>query len=88
MKEEQDPYINGWPKIKEPTGGLAEVSAERSGVGRRTIRLGEDRLLDVVSSGKQKLLEFKGRRKHPVRVDAQDLIKVLDKLVTESEATE
>ncbi len=88
MKEEQDPYINDWPKIKEPTGGLAEVSAERSGVGRRTIRLGEDRLLDVVSSGKQKLLEFKGRRKHPVRVDAQDLIKVLDKLVTESEATE
>ena len=85
MKEEQDPYYDGLTRIKEPTGGLAEVSAERSGTGRRTIRLGEDRLLDVVISGKQKLLEFKGRRKHPVRVDAQDLIKVLDKLVTEPE---
>ena len=85
MKEEQDPYSIGLAKIKEPTGGLAEVSAVRSGTGRRTIRLGEDRLLDVVSSGKQKLLEFKGKRKHPVRVDAQELIKVLDELVTEPE---
>lgn len=85
MKEEQDPYSIGRTKIKEPTGGLAEVSAVRSGTGRRTIRLGEDRLLDVVSSGKQKLLEFKGRKKHPVRVDAQELIKVLDELVTEPE---
>lgn len=88
MKEDQDPYNNGQTKIKEPTGGLAEVSAERSGTGRRTIRLGEDRLLDVVTSGKQKLLEFKGRRKHPVRVDVQELITVLDKLVTEPDATE
>ena len=85
MKEEQDNADYGWPKIKEPTGGLAEVSAVRNGTGRRTIRLGEDRLLDVVTSGKRKLLEFKGRKKHPVRVDAQELIKVLDELITEPE---
>ncbi len=74
-----------WPKIKEPTGGLAEISAVRNGRGRRTIRLGDDRLGDVVTSGRKKLLEFKGRGKRPVCVDAQELIKVLDKLVTEPE---
>ena len=74
-----------WPRMKEPTGGLAEVSAVRIGTGRRTIRLGNARLGDIVTSGKRKLLEFKGSKRDPVRVDAQELIKVLDELVTEPE---
>ena len=82
MEQEQDNTGTAWPKIKEPTGGLAEISAVRSGDGRRTIRLGDDRLLDVVFDGKKKLLEFKGRKKRPVRADAQELIRVLGKLVS------
>ena len=75
-----------WPGMKEPTGGLVEVSAVRTGKGRRTIRLGNARLGDVVTSGKKKLLEFKGSRRDPVRVDAQELLKVLDKLVAEEQS--
>ena len=73
----------GWPAIREPAGGLAEISAVQSGRGRRTIRLGDDRLADIVTSGRKKLLEFKGRGKHPVCVDARELIRILDRLVKE-----
>ena len=72
-----------WPKVKEPTGGLAEVSAVRSGNGRRTIRLGNARLADIVTNGKQKILEFKGSKRDPVRADVQELLEVLDRLVSE-----
>ena len=72
-----------WPKVKEPTGGLAEVSAVRSGNGRRTIRLGNARLADIVTSGKRKILEFKGSKRDPVRADVQELMEVLDRLVSE-----
>jgi len=74
-----------WPRIKEPTGGLAEISAVRSGKGRLTIRLGEERLGDVVTSGKKKLLEFKGRSRRPVLVPLQALREVLSRLETERE---
>ena len=80
-----DCYTDEWPRMKEPTGGLAEVSAIRNGTGRRTIRLGNARLGDIVTSGKRRLLEFKGSKRDPVRVDAQELIKVLDELVAEPE---
>ena len=76
---------DGWPAIREPGGGLAEVSAVRSGKGRQTIRLGNVRLGDVVTSGRRKLLEFKGSKRDPVRVELKDLIEVLDHLGTESE---
>ncbi len=72
-----------WPKIKETTGGLAEVSAVQNGDGRRTIRLGNARLLDVVSVGKRKILEFKGSKRDPVRADVEDLMNVLNRLVLE-----
>lgn len=72
-----------WPKINEPMGGLAEVSAVLNGDGRRTIRLGNARLLDIVSVGKKKILEFKGSKRDPVRADVEDLMDVLKRLVLE-----
>ena len=71
------------PKIKEPMGGLAEVTAVMNGDGRRTVRLGNARLLDIVSVGKKTILEFKGSKRDPVRADAEDLMEILRRLVAE-----
>ena len=76
---------DGWPAIREPAGGLAEISAVRSGRGRRTIRLGDDRLADIITSGRKKILEFKVRGRPPVCVDAQALAKILKRLLKEPE---
>ena len=70
----------------EPAGGLAEVSAVSSGSGRRTVRLGNARLLDVVSVGRRKVLEFKGSKRDPVRADVQDLMEVLERLMSDTGA--
>lgn len=80
MEKGQTEYVT---KTKEPTGGLAEVTAVPSGDGRRTVRLGNARLLDIVSSGKKKILVFKGSKRDPVRADAEDLMEILKELVSE-----
>lgn len=61
------------------------MSAVSSGSGRRTVRLGNARLLDVVSVGRRKVLEFKGSKRDPVRADVQDLMEVLERLMSEPE---
>ncbi len=76
---------DGWPAFREPAGGLAEVSAVLNGDGRRTIRLGNARLLDIVSVGKKKILEFKGSKRDPVRADVEDLMEVLNRLIGEQD---
>lgn len=83
MKEENVNSNYGQPRIKEPTGGLAEVSAVRCSDGRRTVRLGNARLLDIVSTGGKKILVYKGSKRDPVRADVQDLMALLDRLVSE-----
>ena len=74
-----------WPGIREPAGGLVEVSAIMNGDGRKTIRLGNARLLDIVSVGKKKILEFKGSKRDPVRADVEDLMEVLNRMVLETD---
>ncbi len=68
-----------------PVGGLAEVTAENSGEGRRTVRLGDTRLLDIVGSGANKILIYKGRKRDPVRADPNDVLRVLKRLISEPE---
>ena len=70
-------------RVREPVGGLAEVTAVRSGDGRRTVRIGDIRLLDIASSGAKKILIYKGRKRDPVRADLDEVLAVLNRLNSE-----
>lgn len=66
-------------------GGLAEVTTTQSIDGRRSLKVGNTRLLDVIGSGKDMVIECKGSKRDPVRADPKDVLRVLDRMVSESE---
>ncbi len=66
-------------------GGLAEVTTTQSVDGRRSLKVGNTRLLDVIGSGKDMVIECKGSKRDPVRADPKDVLRVLDRMVSESE---
>ena len=66
-------------------GGLAEVTTTQSVDGRRSLKVGNTRLLDVIGSGEDMVIECKGSKRDPVRADPKDVLRVLDRMVSESE---
>ena len=66
-------------------GGLAEVTTTQSGDGRRSLKVGNTRLLDIIGSGADMVIECKGSKRDPVRANPKDVLRVLDRMVTESE---
>ena len=66
-------------------GGLAEVTTVQSADGRRSIRVGNTRLLDIIGDGADMVIECKGSKRDPVRANPKDVLRVLDRMVTESE---
>ena len=66
-------------------GGLAEVTTTQSVDGRRSLKVGNTRLLDIIGSGEDMVIECKGSKRDPVRADPKDVLRVLDRMVSESE---
>ncbi len=58
-------------------GGLAEITTIQTSDGRRSIRVGNTRLLDLVGEGADMVVECKGSKRDPVRADPQALLKEL-----------
>ena len=58
-------------------GGLAEITTVQVGNGRTSIKVGNTRLLDIVGSGADMLVECKGSKHDPVRADPDELLKKL-----------
>ncbi len=63
-------------------GGLAEITTIQTGDGRRSIRVGNIRLLDVIGEGTDMVVECKGCKRDPVRANAQDLLEQLTQMFT------
>lgn len=63
-------------------GGLAEITTIQTGDGRRSIRVGNIRLLDVVGEGADMVVECKGCKRDPVRANPQDLLQRLTEMLT------
>lgn len=63
-------------------GGLAEITTIHSGDGRTSIKVGNTRLLDIVGSGADMVLECKGSKRDPVRADPQELLQKLSLMLT------
>jgi len=63
-------------------GGLAEITTIPSGDGRTSIKVGNTRLLDIVGSGADMVLECKGSKRDPVRADPQELLQKLSLMLT------
>ena len=63
-------------------GGLAEITTIQTGDGRRSIRVGNIRLLDLVGEGADMVVECKGSKRDPVRANPQDLLQLLNKMLT------
>ena len=62
-------------------GGLAEITTIRMEDGRRSIRIGKTRLLDIVGEGEDMVVECKGGRRDPVRAKPEDLIAQLTRIL-------
>ena len=62
-------------------GGLAEITTIQTEDGRRTIRVGNTRLLDIIGDGPNMILECKGSKRDPVRADPQDLLRKLSTML-------
>ncbi len=63
-------------------GGLAEITTIQTGDGRRSIRVGNTRLLDLVGEGADMVVECKGSKRDPVRADPQELLRKLTTMLT------
>ena len=63
-------------------GGLAEITIIPNGDGRTSIKVGNTRLLDIVGSGADMVLECKGCKRDPVRADPQELLQKLSLMLT------
>ena len=63
-------------------GGLAEITTIPNGDGRTSIKVGNTRLLDIVGSGADMVLECKGSKRDPVRADPQELLQKLSLMLT------
>ena len=63
-------------------GGLAEITTIPNGDGRTSIKVGNTRLLDIVGSGSDMVLECKGSKREPVRADPQELLQKLSLMLT------
>ena len=63
-------------------GGLAEITTIQTGDGRRSIRVGNIRLLDLVGEGADMVVECKGSKRDPVRANPQDLLQLLTEMLT------
>lgn len=63
-------------------GGLAEITTIQTGDGRRSIRVGNIRLLDLVGEGADMVVECKGCKRDPVRADPQELLEKLSLMLT------
>ena len=63
-------------------GGLAEITTIPNGDGRTSIKVGNTRLLDIVGSGADMVLECKGCKRDPVRADPQELLQKLSLMLT------
>ena len=66
-------------------GGLAEVTTVQSADGRRSIRVGNTRLLDIIGDGADMVIECKGSKKEPVRANPNDVLTILGNLLSEAE---
>ncbi len=64
------------------SGGLAKVTTTHSKDGRCSIRVGGVRLLDLVGTGKEMVVECKGSKRDPVKADPKEVLKALDQMVT------
>ena len=64
------------------SGGLAKVTTTQSKDGRCSIRVGGVRLLDLVGTGKEMVVECKGSKRDPVKADPKEVLKALDQMVT------
>ena len=62
--------------------GLAKVTTTQSKDGRCSIRVGGVRLLDLVGTGKEMVVECKGSKRDPVKADPKEVLKALDQMVT------
>ncbi len=62
-------------------GGFAEITTIRTDDGRRSIRVGNTRLLDIIGEGEDMVVECKGGRQDRVRVKPEDLIAQLTRIL-------
>ena len=62
-------------------GGFAEITTIRTDDGRRSIRVGNTRLLDIIGEGEDMVVECKGGRQDRVRAKPEDLIAQLTRIL-------
>ena len=63
-------------------GGLEKVTITMKDKNRGTIKLGNKRLLDIVTAGEEKLAEYKEKHGDAVTVSARELQLALSKLMS------
>ena len=64
------------------TGGLQKVTIDRHDDHTASIKLGEDKLLDIVYSLDGNVAIHKRKREKPIAVDARELLTALNLLLT------
>ena len=55
-------------------GGLAEINTIKIDEDRKTVRVGNVRVFDLVGHGKDMIVECKGSRRDPVRANPRELL--------------
>ncbi len=67
-----------WPKIKEPTGGLAEITTRKRAQNKKEICIDGTHFCDVVEEADGRYVVYKEPKKRIIRAKVQDLIRILE----------